>query len=96
MDGIKLNVHTIKFNTIKEHFIADLPLDQQNCEVLKQIRIIVSRYNQPISILINNMALDQAVYSQMEIHKMAKITNYAIENHAMVTKYCVTDLKTEF
>lgn len=50
----------------------------------------------PISILVNNMAMEPARFKVTNPTQLTAITNHKIENHACLTRYCVTDLREEF
>lgn len=50
----------------------------------------------PISILVNNMAMEPARFKITNPTDLTTITNNKIENHAFLTRYCVTDLREEF
>jgi hypothetical protein len=50
----------------------------------------------PISILVNNMAMEPARFKVTNPTQLTAITNNKIENHACLTRYCVTDLREEF
>ena len=46
--------------------------------------------------LINNMAMDPSVYDGIHISNIINTTNNIIENHVMLTNYCIKEVKTKF
>lgn len=68
--------------------------DKDKSVLLKAIKEIIDDCKQPISILVNNMAMDKHHY-ESQISSMTSLTTNSISNHAMLTKYCCDDMRKE-
>ncbi len=92
----KLKVYTIKNDLKQRQAEVNTVEEKLNCDVLKQIRALALKFSdKQISIIVNNMAQEPNAHETSNVKHIQATTNHIIENVAMITKYCTTDLKSE-